>query len=476
MISIDKLPDDVLLAIFYFYVDEASDAAYSKKEVEEWQTLVHVSRRWRSIVFGSPRRLNLRLACTPMKPARDTLNIWPSLPLFILSDFGHTDDMDNITAVLERSGDRVCQINLTCLSGLQLGNVLPVMHVPFPELTHLQLSSFRSMPDLPDSFLGRSASRLRFLDLENIPFPGLPTLLLSATHLVDLHLYDIPQSGYISPEAMVTVLSTLTGLRSLSLKFQFRLSHLDWESRRPPPSTRSVLSVLTFCFRGVSKYLEDFVARIDAPRLDLLSIDLFDDTVFDIPQLLRLISRTPTLKAFEKAHVCFGSGARLNLSSRTPGYGILIMGIWYSELDWQASFIEKVCSPSLSTLEDLYVFEDNYSSSPWQSDIENWLWLELLHPFSAVKNLYLCKIFAPRIVPALQELVGDRATEMLPTLQNIFLEALGPVQEGIEQFVATRQVANHPMAVTYWENSKRDKAGISLFMPSWGRKFGRVVE
>jgi hypothetical protein len=87
-------------------------------------------------------------------------------------------------------------------------------------------------------------------------------------------------------------------------------------------------------------------------------------------------------------------------------------------------------------------------------------WLELLQPFTAVKNLYLSKEFAPRILPALQELVGSRATEVLPTLQNILLEELAqtrPVQEAIEQFVAARQVTTHPIAVLRWDNSERDK-------------------
>src|SRR5260221_5208216 len=48
--------------------------------VESWQLLVHVCRRWRSLVFGSPRRLNLRLFCTPETPAKDTLAVWPALP------------------------------------------------------------------------------------------------------------------------------------------------------------------------------------------------------------------------------------------------------------------------------------------------------------------------------------------------------------------------------------------------------------
>jgi hypothetical protein len=39
-----------------------------------------------------------------------------------------------------------------------------------------------------------------------------------------------------------------------------------------------------------------------------------------------------------------------------------------------------------------------------------------------VKNLYISEHIGQCIVPALQELVGGRATEVLPALQNIFLE------------------------------------------------------
>jgi hypothetical protein len=105
-------------------------------------------------------------------------------------------------------------------------------------------------------------------------------------------------------------------------------------------------------------------------------------------------------------------------------------------------------------LEDLYIYEDQSSRSHWQDNIENALWLELLHPFRAVKNLYLSEEFARRIGPALQELVGIMATEVLPTLQNIFLEGLGPsgpVQEGIQQFVSTRQATDDPIAVSRWD-------------------------
>ena len=45
-------------------------------------------------------------------------------------------------------------------------------------------------------------------------------------------------------------------------------------------------------------------------------------------------------------------------------------------------------------------------------------------PFTGVENLYLCGEFAPGIAATLQELVGGRIIEVLPSLQNIFVEGL----------------------------------------------------
>ena len=88
--------------------------------------------------------------------------------------------------------------------------------------------------------------------------------------------------------------------------------------------------------------------------------------------------------------------------------------------------------------------------------IGNDLWLQLLLPFIAVKNLYLSKKFAPGIAAALQEHVGDRITEVLPSLQNIFLKELEPsepFEEYFGQFVAARQLSNHTIAVSLWDEN-----------------------
>jgi hypothetical protein len=78
-VTISQMPEDVLVEIFDFYVNNASHDA--------WHTLVHVCQQWRCVVFASPRRLNLRLYCTEKTPLEKSLNIWPVLPIVI--DYTH---------------------------------------------------------------------------------------------------------------------------------------------------------------------------------------------------------------------------------------------------------------------------------------------------------------------------------------------------------------------------------------------------
>ena len=193
------LPDDVLPKIFDFYVNEDMCEDYKlvkERRMQEWITLVHVCRRWRNVVFYSPRRLNLRLVCTPKTPVRDTLDTWPPFPLIVRSgSWNDTSSVapDNTIAALDHN-DRVCQINLSYLSlastELEFFTNSAAMQKPFLELTDLRLVTFRFgwEPILPDSFLGGTVPRLRLLDLHGVPFPGLPKLLLSATQLVHLSL------------------------------------------------------------------------------------------------------------------------------------------------------------------------------------------------------------------------------------------------------------------------------------------------
>ena len=309
------------------------DLSYGDKTgAEVWQSLVHVCRRWRNLVFRSPRRLNLQLHCTPKTPARDTLDVWPPLPLFVRGSMT-LSGTGNIIAALGQS-NHVCEVFLRGLADWQLEEVLAAMQVPFPELAELRLfSDGETLPAIPDSFLGGSAPRLESFSLSGIPFPGSPKLLLSATHLVYLGLTDIPHSGYISPEAMIAHISVLSSLESFLLGFRSPQSRPDWKNRRPPPSKRSNMPALDYIFyEGVTEYLEDLLTLIDAPRLNYLCITFFNQIDFDTPRLAQFISRTPQLMKRD-AHVQFHDrSAGLVLSTRPISREIAIP---CREPDWR---------------------------------------------------------------------------------------------------------------------------------------------
>ena len=430
------LPDIALLEIFDLYVDGARTGA--------WYTLVHVCRKWRYVVFGSPRRLNLRLSCKPRTPVRKTIDVWPLLPILV-SAYGHCG-VGNIIAALEHN-DRICELNLDDLPKSQMEKVFAAMQRPFPALKELYLNSLRETSVVPASFLGGSAPRLQELWLTSIPFPGLPKLLLSATHLVDLRLYGIPDSGYISPEAMVNGLAVLTSLETLYIRFKSPQSC----PRRPPPPTRTLLHALTrFQFKGVSEYLDDLVARIDAPLLNYWNITFFYQSIFNTPQLTEFISRTPKFKAYNGVHVEFSNHGFVVLTIDRQ----LSLEIPCGQSDRQLSSLAQVCgSIFIPVIEHLYVREETSYPLFWQDYTGTGQWLELLHRLTAVKVLRISREFAPRIAPTLQELIGGRVTEVLPALRTLFLEGTLPsdVQETIDQFVAARELAGRPIGVSRWK-------------------------
>jgi len=446
--------------MFGFYVD----AEYGT-EPEEWTTLVHVCRRWRYIVFASPRRLNLQLLVKAKTPVRKMLDIWPALPIVISPEIGNADSVeiaDNVVAALEHP-DRVCRITLNNIRfrNSELERVLATMQDPFPVLRSLSLgwlSTSPLSPDemaavIPDSFLGGSAPLLRILMLSGVVFPALPKLLLSPNNLVMLHLWNIPNAGYISPEAMVTCLSSLNKLESLSLTFLSPRSRPSRANRRPPQMTRTVLPALTnFLFRGVSEYVEDLVVRIDAPQLQTVKTRLFNQLIFDISQLHNFINCVERSKIPYQAKVFFfHSSAELNLLF---GHRHIKLQISCTKLDWQLSALAQFCSLSLlpiSTLEHLRI---DYFRLCLKDDVEHGQWLELLYPFTAVKNLYLAERVGLHVATALQELAGESVMQVLPALQIVLIKKFqqsGPMWEAIESFVAARQRFGYPIVVHRWE-------------------------
>ena len=199
------------------------------------------------------------------------------------------------------------------------------------------------------------------------------------------------------------------------------------------------------------------MARIDTPCLDYFSITLFDQIISNTSQLVHFVNCTPNLKEPNEAHAIFDDGA-VWVTVSSPGSGKLSVKIPCVGPERQLVSLAQFCtllSPLLFTVEDLFVYKQKHSQSEFpDEDIDNTQWTGLLCPFTAVKNLYLCELFAPPILLALQELLEERMTEAFPILQNIFIGGLwppGPAQKAVDQFrVAARQLSSHPIVVSDW--------------------------
>ena len=363
---------------------------------------------------------------------------------------------DSITVALEHR-DRVCDIRLTYLTSSLMERLASVMQEPFPVLTNLEFhySSYHDHvpPVVPDTFLGGFAPCLESLHLSGIPFPALPKLLLSSRDLVRLRLYEVPHTGYISPEAMVTCLSALTKLESLTLAFQPSSSR---GCQHLPPETRIVLPALTeLVFQGASAYLEDLLARIDTPVIRRTETTFFHQDIFHTPHLLESVSRAATVEPFKHARLyCYSGISRIDLhpADRNYGYPFLRIGVLCDVFDWQVSFLVRICnqfSPLFSCVESLYIRHENMDP---QGDMDYMQWLGIFHPFIALQSLHIEPRVAPLIAAALQELTGDNVMLVLPALRSISF-ALDPprsVQQALHQFIAARQLSGHPVTAQPW--------------------------
>jgi hypothetical protein len=381
-------------------------------------------------------------------------DIWPALPIIIRTSNDRRqwgeEYIDNIITALEHN-DRVSEISIDGVPYWISELFVAVMKEPFPFLTSLMISSSqRTQLVLPDFFLGGSAPRLRPLHLDYVAFPALRTLLSSTSDLGKLSLQLDLGRGYISPDTIVSCLSVTTRLKSLHLDFVYAHSH---RGREGP--TRIILPALThFSWKGTSGYLNDLLALIDAPQLYSMTMTFDLMSIRDAPEIALFIGRTERFKEPNRANMTFLARSAVlifPLRTQTVHNPSLKLVANYLQYHWPLSYLVQTCRLSflpLSTVERLDI-----GGVRWPPPRENTEWLEVFNLFVTVKDLCVSKRVAPHVAQALQELSVERATEVLPALHNLFIEGLepsGPVQEAVEQFVATRQLAGHPVAVHPW--------------------------
>ena len=451
--TISTLSDNALLEIFDRFREQDDQYNQSPFYVWEWHLLVHVCRRWRRIIFASPRRLNLQLLCTYGTPVSKIMDIWPTIPVMVLffRVTGPSDEEAVITA-LEHS-DRVSRIKLF-VSESQLGKITALMLEPFPVLTHLSITS-ESGSTLPDRFLGGSALPLQQLDICNIVYPALPTLLSSANNLIDLSLRNTtPPAGYVSPEALVTHVAALLRLEILDVGFTSFLdpisSHLI---------TRTVLPALRkFTFSGSCKYLEDFISRIDTPQLNSIVVYYESGNNFDVTQLTKFVDRPETLKRSLSGHceillyerdqnfVVFSVGRTAWKRCPKPGITVRLRdGIegYFSHLTnidgFMAPLLSHVVHCTIHSM--MLVFYPVHWSEPLLQG--EFAWLQFLRQLSSVQTLFVSNAISSIVSELLIYLHGTMITEVLPALKLLCLE--NKPTPSLDRFLAARRDAGHPV-------------------------------
>ncbi|KAH9971511.1 hypothetical protein BGW80DRAFT_1253255 [Lactifluus volemus] len=449
---IQALPDETLLTIFDFCRVIALECAYPWPGPwpPMWRNLVHVCQRWRYVVFSSPLRLDLRLYYSDRhSPSlREMLDDWPPFPIEICC----SNVRGNLIAALEHR-DRICELSFE-LSSSEWEKLARVteMQMPFPALTCLRLGLRSWSGPVPATLLGGSAPSLRSLYIHSVPFPTLPQFLLSCNDLSELYLQDIPNLGYIPPEAMVTVLSALTKLTCLYIWFD----HPYEEIRLAPPPTRAVLPALTeFKFRGVYKYLEDLLARIDVPQLETLSIMYeYKPHAFDISQA---ISHSLLLGPFHRAEVTFSSFSIIGLYQSEETYSPKTLKLGFDQ--HQAESFAQMCtlSPLLPSVTELDIgSDDSFSRLHNLEDLRDHSnWLVLFRLFAPVRTLRLSSDIQPFIVSFILSLLlghtGEGVKDVLPELQNLYLTDRGwrddPQERATELLIAAGQNSDHNVTV-----------------------------
>jgi hypothetical protein len=365
------------------------------------------------------------------------------------------EDEDNIMAALKHS-DRVCSISLTVSSSLL--SKLSTISETFSEIEELVLQSQDEVQmTFPSVFWW--GHRLRTLHSTRTAFPTLPQLLFPSQDLVDLQLNEIPGFGYFSPQAFASALCGMTQLQTVSLHFLSLPSRRNYLSLPPLPGDRVVLPALTcFKYRGISKYLDTLVARIDAPRLGDIDITFFSQPTLDASQLGQFINRIEILRLPLRADI-LSSGGAISITFSQPGT-LTRLGLQISceQLDWQLSSISQIChhfSSFLSSVEDLGIETIVLSSVP--DDMNDEQWLRLIRAFDGAKDFRVDDELATEILRALRP--ADEGDQLvLPALRNLHLlqapfQGAMPMHEqlrdSVESFVTQRRLSGHTVQIHY---------------------------
>jgi hypothetical protein len=472
---ISILNDDVLLNIFIlyglnFYIGEGDPIRDTYTYIWKchwWYHLAQVSRRWRYIIFASPRELDLRLICTQSVPVAEMLAHSPPLPLVVsYDDTFHkvtTEDEEGILLALSHR-DRVRRIVL-CFSPSSLERLISAMDGEFPILECLVIKpQIKGHPKraslmLPINFQGPKLHSIHF-DGVQVALPmRFPLLTSSLGGLVYLWLEGITQPAYLPPNDIHTQLSYMPQLWKLGIMFESECPGHNVVDSSPIMTPVTLPNLRSFSFKGGSAYLESLLAGISAPVLTNVGIDYFHEIELPVPRLLQFIQSSMflTFKTFKLGfwgeYSDWGNYGYFVADPQLVSREYLYVKISCSHLDSQVASAVQIIntlSPLLSVVEGLYlVYTESRRPLPAVlpvDRIDRIQWREILRSFSGVRTLHVKEELVRVISQSLRSEDGESPLELLPNLERLTYSG-SEITDMFAPFTKQRRAAGHLVTV-----------------------------
>ena len=240
-------------------------------------------------------------------------------------------------------------------------------------------------------------------------------------------------------------------LQSLSLHF---LSTADYFGATPPSGKRVILPALTrLNFRGITEYLDDLVARIDAPRLGDIEVTFFNKFILDLSKLSEFIDRIEMHKSDCRAHILPFERA-ISISLIQPGAPTCPkLQLLCEPSSGQLFSIARICIhifAFLPSVEGLRISATR--PSKWKDSFYSGRRLGPVNSSTSVKQFHVLRNLSTNIMRALQ-LLDRRRETVLPTLHRLYIPQPGPrhalLRETVVSFMTSRRLSGHPIGVEY---------------------------
>ena len=461
------LNDDTLLNVFFLYPQDINEdvAAWPAwDKARWWYKLVHVCKRWRSLILSSPVHLGLHLVCTYGTPVADMLAHSPPFPLIIdYMDWRRDASVEDEEAILLalQDRDRVNRIGLL-MPATKLLKPITAMDGHLPALERLFISS-STHENMSLMLLTRlRAPHLRMVSLDNVVLPARSTLLTTTASLVELELWNMPLLACFRPSDMIIRLSSMPQLEKISIGFRSPVPTRDVESQllHTPVRTLVTLPNLRACFiRCGSAYVEGLLARIDTPLLETLSIWFYNQLTFTVPQLSQFLGRTDTLRIgiarveFYRDYVILTADRDEENKIYPHAFGVRIS---CGHVDWQVSVAAQIFGalmPALSVVERLSLtYADHDMSYEGHNEVDRTLWREVLRPFTSVKVLHMDNGLIRILPSSLQPEDGEPPLGLLPQLEEL-IYVNESASDAFTSFIQSRQMLGHPVTLTHVPSS-----------------------